>query len=305
MDRSNEYDADSEEPADRMEVVAVGSDDEYDLRDHNQIDELDSEYGDIEDTDMPSIPRGFYRKSVRRQNCFFGISLMHIIAAFIGAYFLMDMSFTRSNIGIFGDEASMEGSSGEVGIDASNAEVQEIVDEEIIELEEAGNWGENAKRVGSNQHLDDLIKSRNKVGMHSWAEKKQWWNEHKDDLDESKMTSEEKKVVKRFKKKEEKQKRHEERKKRAEERHKNKLKGRGKGNGHNKDKDSNNKESQVEEPEEIEDMEAHADATDLSLIDKVVTKYKPDPRSSRPNHKKHHGHDREKKKGKKHGDGDN
>jgi hypothetical protein len=38
---------------------------------------------------------------------------MHIFAAFVGAYFLMGMSFTRSNIGTFGDESAMEGSSGE------------------------------------------------------------------------------------------------------------------------------------------------------------------------------------------------
>ena len=301
MNRPNEYDADSEEPADRMEVVPVGSDDEYDLRDHNQLYDLESEYGEVvEDTDMPSIPRGFYRKSVRRQNCFFGISLVHIIAAFIGAYFLMDMSFTRSNIGFFGDEVSMEGSSGEVGIDASNAEVQEIVDEEIIELEEAGNWGENAKRVNSNQHFNDLIQSRNKVGMHGWAEKKQWWNEHKDDLDESKMSAKEKKIADKFKKKEEKQKKREERKKKKESK---KDKDRSKNKRHNNDKNNKDKETHVEETEEVEEIEAHADATDLSLIDKIAQQYKPDPKSSRPNHKKHHGHDREKKKGKNHGDG--
>lgn len=107
---SDEYDADSNEPADPMAIAPVGSDD-YDLREHG--DELESEYGEVEDTDKPSLPKGFYRKSVRRQNCFFGISLVHIVAAFIGAYFLMGMSFTRSNIAIFGDEVSMEGSSGE------------------------------------------------------------------------------------------------------------------------------------------------------------------------------------------------
>jgi hypothetical protein len=113
---NGEYDADSDLPSDPMHIAALGSDDEYDIREHNHMDDLDSEYGEVEieeDTDKPSLPRGYYKKYVRRQNFFFGISLMHIVAAFIAAYFLMDMSFTRSNIGIFGDEVQMEGSSGE------------------------------------------------------------------------------------------------------------------------------------------------------------------------------------------------
>lgn len=91
---NGEYDADSDLPADPMHIAALGSDDEYDIREHNHMGDLDSEYGEVEiveDTDKPSLPRGYYKKYVRRQNFFFGISLMHIVAAFIAAYFLMDM----------------------------------------------------------------------------------------------------------------------------------------------------------------------------------------------------------------------
>ena len=171
MMKSKEYDADSDEPADPMTIVPAGSDEEYDIRERSQLYDLDSEYGEVDDADRPW--RGYYEKSVRRQNCFFGISLMHIFAAFIAAYLLMGMSFTRSNIGFFGDEVSMEGSSGEVGIDASNAEVQEIIDEEILELEEAGKWGDNAKNIEPDTRMSDLVKDHNKVGLNNWTEEKQ------------------------------------------------------------------------------------------------------------------------------------
>ena len=103
----------SDEPADPMIAVPVGpSEDEYDLRQRD--DDLDNEYRDIEDVTHPSMTSGFYKKSLRRQNCFFGISMLHIVAAFIGAYFLMGWSFTiTNNRGVFGDEMNMEGSSGE------------------------------------------------------------------------------------------------------------------------------------------------------------------------------------------------
>lgn len=53
-----------------------------------------------------------YRTSVRRQNCFFGVSVLSLTMAFIAAYLLMGLSFTPSNIGIFGDESTRKGGSG-------------------------------------------------------------------------------------------------------------------------------------------------------------------------------------------------
>ena len=119
MNRHPEFDADDATPGDPPGVVIASSDDEYDLTEYRQsLGDLSSEYGEVEEYAKSTrnehvLPKGFYKKSVRRQNCFFGISLMHIFAAFVGAYFLMGMSFTRSNIGTFGDESAMEGSSGE------------------------------------------------------------------------------------------------------------------------------------------------------------------------------------------------
>ena len=55
-----------------------------------------------------------YRTSVRRQNCFFGISVLSLTMAFIATYLLMGLSFTPANIGIFGDESSRKGGSGKV-----------------------------------------------------------------------------------------------------------------------------------------------------------------------------------------------
>jgi hypothetical protein len=133
--------------------------------------------------------------------------------------------------------------------------VQEIVDEEITELEEAGNWGDNAKRTEPNERFNDLIKNRNKVGLNSWTEKKQWWAEHKDDLDPSKMNKKEKMVANRFKKKEAAQKKKEERQKRIQNRKNNK--GKDKGRGRNKGKGA-----------------ATSDETDLdTLLDKIGKHY--------------------------------
>ena len=56
----------------------------------------------------------FYKTTVRRQNCCFGLSMISFAGLFIAAYFYMGMSFTPSNIGIFGDESSMKGGSGKI-----------------------------------------------------------------------------------------------------------------------------------------------------------------------------------------------
>jgi hypothetical protein len=53
-----------------------------------------------------------HRASVRRQNCFFGVSVISLTMAFIAAYLFMGLSFTPANIGIFGDESTRKGGSG-------------------------------------------------------------------------------------------------------------------------------------------------------------------------------------------------
>ena len=78
-----------------------------------------------------------YRASIRRQNRFVGASILVIAGIFFAAYVIMGLSFTPSNIGIFGDESSMKGGSGEVGLDADNGVTQSIVDEEVIGLEKS------------------------------------------------------------------------------------------------------------------------------------------------------------------------
>jgi hypothetical protein len=146
---------------------------------------------------------------------------------------------------------------GEVGIDADNAEVQEIIDEEIVELEEAGNWGDNAKTIDSNERFKELIKIRDKVGVNNWTEQKQWWLDNKDHLDESHMTAREKRIANRFKQQEQRQKKIQERKKKEREKAREKRNN-NKGNG----KGQNNKEG-----------EAAADATDLDLITEKISKH--------------------------------
>ena len=78
-----------------------------------------------------------YRASIRRQNRFVGASILVIAGIFFAAYVIMGLSFTPSSIGIFGDESSMKGGSGEVGLDADNGVTQSIVDEEVIGLEKS------------------------------------------------------------------------------------------------------------------------------------------------------------------------
>ncbi|KAL3804369.1 hypothetical protein HJC23_011297 [Cyclotella cryptica] len=165
---------------------------------------------------------------------------------------------------------------GEVGIDAENAEVQEIIDEEIVELEEAGNWGDNAITIDSNQRFNDLIKNRDKVGLNDWTEKKQWWLDNKDHLDESNMSAREKRIANRFKRQEEQQRMKEERKKKARERAREKRKNnKGRGKGQNNDEDA-----------------ATADATDLGLVTEKISKHYnfTDAQSGRPWNKAN-GHD--------------
>jgi hypothetical protein len=174
---------------------------------------------------------------------------------------------------------------GEVGIDAYNAEVQEIIDEEIVELEEAGNWGDNAKTIGSNERFKDLIKNRDKVGVNNWTEQKQWWLDNKDHLDESNMTAREKRIANRFKQQEQRQKRKQERKKKKREKAREKRKN-NKGNG----KRQNNAQAA-----------AAADATDLDLITEKISKHYnfTDAQSGRPVNKikGHDGRNKENRPG--------
>jgi len=214
-ENSNEYD---------LEMVDV-EDPAY-SSDEDDFDTTDSEYG--EDslhertltpntvTDNSSAAKaGFYRTSMHRQNICFGSTVFLVVGMFIAAYFYMDISFSPSNVGIFGDELAMKGASGEVGLDADNAETQEIIDEEIIELEETGHWGENGKEVRSK--IDDLIFDKDKIGEHKWVEESDWWKNNIGNMDISNMTKAELKAYKKMKKKEEhqKKKQHKEEEKQA------------------------------------------------------------------------------------------
>mmetsp|Transcript_27466 Transcript_27466/g.55491 ORF Transcript_27466/g.55491 Transcript_27466/m.55491 type:complete len:631 (+) Transcript_27466:101-1993(+) len=139
----------------------------------------------------PVANNEFYRTSLRRQNCCFGFSVVTIAGLFVAAYFMMGLSFTPSNIGIFGDESHLKGGSGEVGLDASNAQVQAVIDEEITELEEEGNFGDeavdsNGKRAKAakiHQQFKDMINHKEKVGENKWVENKNWWKENMKNID--------------------------------------------------------------------------------------------------------------------------
>ena len=90
-----------------------------------------------------------------------------------------------------------------MGLDADNAETQEIVDEEIIQTEEAGHWGDigdganskAAKRAKEHDRFSDMLGQekfgRDKVGMNKWVENKDWWKENSQNMDESQMTKKE------------------------------------------------------------------------------------------------------------------
>ena len=82
----------------------------------SRADDEDGEYGErtlsprtVTKDNAPSL----YRESVTRQNRLFGVSVFVLAGLFVTAYFLMGLSFSPNNIGIFGDETSMRGGSGE------------------------------------------------------------------------------------------------------------------------------------------------------------------------------------------------
>lgn len=86
---------------------------------NNNLD-LDSEYGEqtlepqtVTSSTKSSIKNNdfYYKKSVRQQNCCFGLGMISFAGLFIAAYFFMGLSFTPANIGIFGDESAMKGGS--------------------------------------------------------------------------------------------------------------------------------------------------------------------------------------------------
>lgn len=93
---------------------------------------------------------------------------------------------------------------GEVGLDADNAQTQAIIDEEIIEVEEAGLFGENGKNArtkASKVHntMKDLVKNHNAVGKNEWVEDKKWWKENAQHIDDAKKTKQEIKAEERIK----------------------------------------------------------------------------------------------------------
>ncbi|KAL7541193.1 hypothetical protein ACHAXR_010715 [Thalassiosira sp. AJA248-18] len=212
-----------------VEMAAVStnsSDDEFSVESVESgsftASDVDSEYGEQTITprtvtrNTPVANNDFYRTSVKRQNCCFGASMVTLAGLFISAYFLMGLSFSPSNIGIFGDDSYLKGGSGtsEVGLDADNAETQQIVDEEVTELEEAGHWGElgkptdskASKREKMNEKMKDILTGRNKVGKNNWTESKDWWKENADNLDVEHMSNKERKKYEFMKKLEERKK---------------------------------------------------------------------------------------------------
>ena len=184
---SDEYD---------LEMVNVPTD-EFSSDDEDEYDTTDSEYGEgslheqtmtqrsaaTAKSDSSAEKNGFYKKSIRRQNICFGSSVFLLVGLFIAAYSYMDLSFSPANVGIFGDEIAMKGASGEVGLDADNAETQAIIDEEIIELEETGKWGDNAKEKKTK--LDEVIFDKSKIGEHKWVEESDWWKNNIGNMDVS------------------------------------------------------------------------------------------------------------------------
>ena len=123
MEHDDDIDGDME-----MQEVSVhsSSSDEYsvEIEQGSSSLDLENEYG--EQTITPQTitksniskaddhSNDFYKTTVRRQNCCFGLSMISFAGLFIAAYFYMGMSFTPSNIGIFGDESSMKGGSGKI-----------------------------------------------------------------------------------------------------------------------------------------------------------------------------------------------
>ncbi len=79
---------------------------------------------------------------------------------------------------------------GEVGVDATNAQLQAVIDEEITELEQEGNFGEAAKskKEGpltseANQKYKDMINNKDEVGKNEWVEDKNWWKENEQNIE--------------------------------------------------------------------------------------------------------------------------
>ena len=63
---------------------------------------------------------------------------------------------------------------------------QSIVDSEVIEMEESGNWGEMGNsKAAKKAKVMDLIKNHKMVGKHNWVEDKDWWRKHALDMDVS------------------------------------------------------------------------------------------------------------------------
>ena len=191
--RADEYD---------LEMVNVDDVPAYSSDEDDEYDTTDREYGEGSSHHRQSMKRrppasatksnssvaktDFFRKSIRRQNICFGSSVLLLVGVFIAAYSYMDLSFSPTNVGIFGDEVAMKGSSGEVGLDADNAETQQIIDEEIIELEETGHWGDNANAKTSK--LDEVIFDKAKIGEHKWVEESNWWKDNIGNMDVSVCT---------------------------------------------------------------------------------------------------------------------
>ncbi len=96
---------------------------------------------------------------------------------------------------------------GEVGTDASNAEIQAVIDEEITELELEGNFGEAANNEGkgakgskTKNKLKNMVNKKDKVGENEWVEDKNWWekNEQNIEVAEKKETPKEKRKREKF-----------------------------------------------------------------------------------------------------------
>lgn len=101
---SNHY---SDEDDDDFSIEEEEATTQYDV-------DVDSEYGEQTLTPNVITKEDVYRTTVRRQNCCFGISMITFAGLFVAAYFVMGLSFSPSNIGIFGDESALKGSSGEL-----------------------------------------------------------------------------------------------------------------------------------------------------------------------------------------------
>lgn len=95
---------------------------------------------------------------------------------------------------------------GEVGADASNAEMQAIIDEEITELEQKGDFGNAANTKGKSakgpkkKNLKNMVDKNDKVGENEWVEDKNWWEKNEKNIEdaEKKETPKEKRKRQKF-----------------------------------------------------------------------------------------------------------